>query len=109
MANKIIVIRTLKQLDYLLTKFKNNIEVYTKEEQIDASKVIKYCAVDRKVIANRASLIIKIAGEENGEIVQTSDEVKEALKKWFEVDGAAAAGTIRKSETKLTTITKISL
>ena len=32
MANKIIVIRTLKQLDYLLTKFKNNIEVYTKED-----------------------------------------------------------------------------
>ena len=32
MANKIIVIRTLKQLDYLLTKFKNNIEVYIKED-----------------------------------------------------------------------------
>ena len=32
MANKIIVIRTLKQLDYLLTKFENNIEVYTKED-----------------------------------------------------------------------------
>ena len=68
-------------------------KTYT-EEQIEASKVIKYCAVDRKVIANRASLIIKIAGEENGEIVQTSDEVKEALKKWFEVDGAAAAGDV---------------
>lgn len=64
------------------------------EDQIEASKVIKYCAVDRKVIANRASLIIKIAGEENGEIVQTSDDVKEALKKWFEVDGAAAAGDV---------------
>ena len=69
-------------------------DVEATEEQIDASKVIKYCAVDRKVIANRASLIIKIAGEENGEIVQTSDEVKEALKKWFEVDGAAAAGDV---------------
>ena len=32
MTNKIIVIRTLKQLDYLLTKFKNNIEVYTKPD-----------------------------------------------------------------------------
>lgn len=32
MTNKIIVIRTLKQLDYLLTKFENNIEVYTKED-----------------------------------------------------------------------------
>ena len=46
------------------------------------------------MIANRASLIIKIAGEENGEIIQTSDDVKEALKKWFEVDGAAAAGDV---------------
>ncbi len=70
------------------------IDVEATEEQILASKVIKYCAVDRKVIANRASLIIKIAGEENGEIIQTSDEVKEALKKWFEVDGAAAAGDV---------------
>lgn len=70
------------------------IDVEATEEQIDASKVIKYCAVDRKVIANRASLIIKIAGEENGEIIQTSDDVKEALKKWFEVDGAAAAGDV---------------
>ena len=72
----------------------DGVDVEATEEQIDASKVIKYCAVDRKVIANRASLIIKIAGEENGEIVQTSDEVKEALKKWFEVDGAAAAGDV---------------
>ena len=70
------------------------IDVEATEEQIDASKFIKYCAVDRKVIANRASLIIKIAGEENGEIIQTSDDVKEALKKWFEVDGAAAAGDV---------------
>ena len=69
-------------------------DVEATETDVDASKVIKYCAVDRKVIANRASLIIKIAGEENGEIVQTSDEVKEALKKWFEVDGAAAAGDV---------------
>ena len=72
----------------------DGVDIEATEEQIDASKVIKYCAVDRKVIANRASLIIKIAGEENGEIVQTSDEVKEALKKWFEVDGAAAAGDV---------------
>ena len=72
----------------------NGEDVEATEEQIEASKVIKYCAVDRKVIANRASLIIKIAGEENGEIVQTSDEEKEALKKWFEVDGAAAAGDV---------------
>ena len=72
----------------------DGVDVEATEEQIEASKVIKYCAVDRKVIANRASLIIKIAGEENGEIVQTSDEVKEALKKWFEEDGAAAAGDV---------------
>lgn len=72
----------------------DGVDIEATEEQIDASKVIKYCAVDRKVIANRASLIIKIAGEENGEIEQTSDEVKEALKKWFEVDGAAAAGDV---------------
>ena len=72
----------------------NGEDVEATEEQIEASKVIKYCAVDRKVIANRASLIIKIAGEENGEIVQTSDDVKEALKKWFEIDGAAAAGDV---------------
>lgn len=72
----------------------DGVDIEATEEQIDASKVIKYCAVDRKVIANRASLIIKIAGEENGEIVQSSDEVKEALKKWFEVDGAAAAGDV---------------
>ena len=72
----------------------DGVDIEATEEQINASKVIKYCAVDRKVIANRASLIIKIAGEENGEIVQTSDEVKEALKKWFEVDGAAAAGDV---------------
>lgn len=72
----------------------DGVDVEATEEQIEASKVIKYCAVDRKVIANRASLIIKIAGEENGEIVQTSDDVKEALKKWFEVDGAAAAGDV---------------
>lgn len=72
----------------------DGVDIEATEEQIDASKVIKYCAVDRKVIANRASLIIKIAGEENGEIVQTSDDVKEALKKWFEVDGAAAAGDV---------------
>ena len=70
------------------------IDVEATEEQILASKVIKYCAVDRKVIANRASLIIKIAGEENGEIVQTSDDVKNGLKKWFEIDGAAAAGDV---------------
>lgn len=70
------------------------VDVDATDEQIEASKVIKYCAVDRKVIGNRASLIIKIAGEENGEIVQTSDEVKNALKKWFEVDGAAAAGDV---------------
>ena len=72
----------------------DGVDVEATEEQIDASKVIKYCAVDRKVIANRASLIIKIAGEENGEIIQTSDDVKEALEKWFEVDGAAAAGDV---------------
>lgn len=72
----------------------DGVDVEATEEQIEASKVIKYCAVDRKVIANRASLIIKIAGEENGEIVQSSDEVKEALKKWFEIDGAAAAGDV---------------
>ena len=72
----------------------DGVDIEATEEQIDASKVIKYCAVDRKVIANRASLIIKIAGEENGEIIQTSDDVKEALKKWFEVDGAAAAGDV---------------
>ena len=72
----------------------DGVDVEATEEQIEASKVIKYCAVDRKVIANRASLIIKIAGEENGEIVQTSDDVKEALKKWFEEDGAAAAGDV---------------
>ena len=72
----------------------DGVDVEATEEQIEASKVIKYCAVDRKVIANRASLIIKIAGEENGEIIQTSDDVKEALKKWFEVDGAAAAGDV---------------
>jgi len=72
----------------------DGVDIEATEEQIDASKVIKYCAVDRKVIANRASLIIKIAGEENGEIVQASDDVKEALKKWFEVDGAAAAGDV---------------
>ena len=72
----------------------DGVDVEATEDQIEASKLIKYCAVDRKVIANRASLIIKIAGEENGEIIQTSDEVKEALKKWFEVDGAAAAGDV---------------
>ena len=72
----------------------DGVDVEATIEQVEASKVIKYCAVDRKVIANRASLIIKIAGEENGEIVQSSDEVKEALKKWFEVDGAAAAGDV---------------
>lgn len=72
----------------------NGVDKEATDEQIEASKLIKYCAVDRKVINNRASLIIKIAGEENGEIVQTSDEVKEALKKWFEVDGAAAAGDV---------------
>lgn len=32
MSNRIVVIRTLKQLNYLLTKFKNNIEVYTKAD-----------------------------------------------------------------------------
>lgn len=72
----------------------DGVDVEATEEQIEASKVIKYCAVDRKVIANRASLIIKIAGEENGEIVQTSDDVKNGLKKWFEEDGAAAAGDV---------------
>ena len=72
----------------------DGVDVEATEDQIEASKLIKYCAVDRKVIANRASLIIKIAGEENGEIIQTSDDVKEALKKWFEVDGAAAAGDV---------------
>jgi len=72
----------------------NGEDVEATEDQIEASKVIKYCAVDRKVIANRASLIIKIAGEENGEIIQTSDDVKNGLKKWFEIDGAAAAGDV---------------
>ena len=72
----------------------DGVDVEATEEQIDASKVIKYCAVDRKLIANRASLIIKIAGEENGEIIQTSDDVKNGLKKWFEIDGAAAAGDV---------------
>ena len=72
----------------------DGVDVEATEEQTEASKLIKYCAVDRKVINNRASLIIKIAGEENGEIVQTYDDVKEALKKWFEVDGAAAAGDV---------------
>ena len=72
----------------------DGVDVEATEDQIEASKVIKYCAVDRKVIANRASLIIKIAGEENGEIIQTSDDVKNGLKKWFEVDGAAAAGDV---------------
>ncbi len=72
----------------------DGVDVEATEEQIEASKVIKYCAVDRKVIANRASLIIKIAGEENGEIIQTSDDVKNGLKKWFEIDGAAAAGDV---------------
>lgn len=72
----------------------DGVDIEATEEQIEASKVIKYCAVDRKIINNRASLIIKIAGEENGEIVQSSDEVKEALKKWFEEDGAAAAGDV---------------
>ncbi len=72
----------------------DGVDIEATEEQIEASKVIKYCAVDRKVIANRASLIIKIAGEENGEIIQTSDDVKNGLKKWFEIDGAAAAGDV---------------
>ena len=72
----------------------DGVDVEATEDQIEASKVIKYCAVDRKVIANRASLIIKIAGEENGEIIQTSDDVKNGLKKWFEIDGAAAAGDV---------------
>lgn len=72
----------------------DGVDVEATEDQIEASKLIKYCAVDRKVINNRASLIIKIAGEENGEIVQTSDDVKNSLKKWFEVDGAAAAGDV---------------
>ena len=72
----------------------DGVDVDATDEQIEASKVIKYCAVDRKVINNRASLIIKIAGEENGEIIQTSDDVKNGLKKWFEEDGAAAAGDV---------------
>lgn len=72
----------------------DGVDVEATEEQIEASKVIKYCAVDRKVINNRSSLIIKIAGEENGEIIQTSDDVKNGLKKWFEEDGAAAAGDV---------------
>lgn len=72
----------------------NGEDVEATDEQITASKVIKYCAVDRKIVNNRASLILKIAGEENGEIIQASDEIKESLKKWFEVDGAAAAGDL---------------
>ena len=72
----------------------DGVDVEATEDQIEASKLIKYCAVDRKVINNRASLIIKIAGEENGEIIQTSDDVKNGLKKWFEIDGAAAAGDV---------------
>ncbi len=72
----------------------DGVDVEATEDQIEASKLIKYCAVDRKVINNRASLIIKIAGEENGEIIQTSDDVKNGLKKWFEEDGAAAAGDV---------------
>ena len=32
----------------------DGVDIEATEEQIDASKVIKYCAVDRKVIANRA-------------------------------------------------------
>ena len=72
----------------------DGVDVEATEDQIEASKLIKYCAVDRKVINNRASLIIKIAGEENGEIVQTSDDVKNSHKKWFEIDGAAAAGDV---------------
>lgn len=69
-------------------------DVIATDEQILASKVIKYCAVDRKIVNNRASLLIKIAGETDGEISQTSDEVKNALKHWFEIEGAAAAGDV---------------
>ena len=36
----------------------DGVDVEATEEQIEASKVIKYCALDRKGIGNRASLLI---------------------------------------------------
>lgn len=58
-------------------------------EDIEASKVIKHCAVVEPL--SNSSLIIKVATEDNGELAPTSPEVQTALE--FYIDEFRVAGT----------------
>ena len=54
------------------------------DEQVENSKVVKYAAVGRNIVNNRALILIKIATEENEEIVPVSDNVGIAFTKFIE-------------------------
>ena len=54
------------------------------DEQIENSKMIKYAAVARNIVNNRALILIKIATEESEEIVPVSDNVGVAFTKFIE-------------------------
>lgn len=59
------------------------------DEEIEASKVIKHCAVVEPL--SNSSLIIKVATEENGELAPTSPEIQTALE--YYIDEFRVAGT----------------
>lgn len=58
-------------------------------EEIEASKVIKHCAVVEPL--SNSSLIIKVATEENGKLTPTTPEVQTALE--YYIDEFRVAGT----------------
>lgn len=60
------------------------------EDQIEASKVIKYCSVTDHIAQNVVLISMKIATEENGEIVPVSDTFGLAFKEFL--NKARAAG-----------------
>lgn len=59
-------------------------------DEIENSKVIKYCAVNRNIVQNDVLISMKIATETGGEIVPITDEVKTAFEEFME--RAQAAG-----------------
>ncbi|MBP7173998.1 MAG: hypothetical protein KBA33_08050 [Cloacibacterium sp.] len=65
-----------KEIDGVLT------DVPATEDETEASKKIKYCSVNKP--KGSRDIIIKIATEENNEIVPVPQEVQDGVEYWFE-------------------------
>jgi hypothetical protein len=63
------------------------------QQQIDDSKVIKYCRVIKQInVYGRVKLLLKIAGSNGTDLVQTTQDVVDALFAYLDADGVLPAG-----------------